>query len=430
MIWYQPAIDKLQQIHQGPPFEVRLWNNERIRIGHEKGPERFVLHFRTRTSLIRSLLQSSLGLGESYANGSVVVEGDLEDVLTALGSAYLRLSPPGAVKRFVRKLLSRSLPQEKADVERHYGLGNAFYEMYLDKRLQYSCGYFRTPQDTLDQAQEQKIAHTVRKLDLRPGQRLLDIGCGWGHLMFHAAEEYGVECVGLTLCDNQATYIREQAAARGLKVDVRIANYLEFETQEKWDRVVSVGMMCHVGQNKADAFYDKLHSLLAPGAICLTHCISKMKEAPGADPFVEKHVFPGYWFFSLEGQTRRSVERGLNVIDVENLRRHYAMTAHHWRRNFLRNYALIKARMNFDDQFMRTWEFYLASVVAGFRSGHLNLIQMVMSNGIQDTYPLTREFLYADRHDPADEPMPQFPLRPHVVTTTNEDPSWPEQDAR
>lgn len=416
MIWYQPAIDTLQRIHVGPAFDVRLWDGERIRVGRGDEAAQFILHFRTRTSLVRSLLQSSLGLGESYASGDVVVEGDLEDALTALGRAYLSLSPPGPLKRAVRKLVSRSLPQEKADVERHYGLGDSFYELYLDKKLQYSCGYFRTPEDTLDQAQEQKIAHTVRKLDLRKGQRLLDIGCGWGHLMFHAAEEYGVECEGLTLCDNQAAYIREQAAARRLPVKVRIANYLEFQTQEKWDRVVSVGMMCHVGENKADAFYDKLHRLLAPGAICLTHAISKMKEAPGADPFVEKHIFPGYWFFSLEGETRRAVERGLNIIDAENLRRHYAMTAHHWRRNFLRNYALIKARMNFDDHFMRTWEFYLASVVAGFRSGHLNLIQMVMSNGIQDQYPLTREFLYKNgRHRPADEALPVFPLRSRTV---------------
>ena len=116
MIWYQPAIDKLLQIHHGPPFELRLWDREQIRIGKDEGPERFVLHFRTRTALVRSLLQSSLGLGESYADGSVVVEGDLEDVLTALGTAYLRLSPPGPVKRLVRKFLIRSLPQEKADV--------------------------------------------------------------------------------------------------------------------------------------------------------------------------------------------------------------------------------------------------------------------------------------------------------------------------
>jgi len=252
----------------------------------------------------------------------------------------------------------------------------------------------------LDQAQYQKIAHTARKLHLRKGQRLLDIGCGWGHLMFHAAETYGVSCVGLTLCDNQAAYIRKEAAARRLPVEVRIMNYLEFDEAQKWDRVVSVGMMCHVGQSRADAFYDKLKSLLAPGAICLTHAISKMKEAPSADPFVEKHVFPGYWFFSLEGETRRAVERGMNVIDVENLRRHYAMTAHHWRRNFLRNYDVIKARFGFDDRFLRTWEFYLASVVAGFRSGHLNLIQMVMSNGINDAYPLTREFLYHETPPP------------------------------
>jgi cyclopropane-fatty-acyl-phospholipid synthase len=411
MSWYTRGIEQLRRFHDGAPYEIVLWSGERLRIGDKPGTPQFAIHFRTRTALVRSFLQSSLGLGESYARGDVTIDGDLEDALTALGAVYLQISPPGPIKRIVKQVLSRSLPQEKADIEHHYGLGNEFYELYLDKKLQYSCGYFRTPEDTLDQAQEQKIAHTTRKLDLRKGQRLLDIGCGWGHLMFHAAEKYGVECVGITLCDNQASYIRERAAALGLPVQVRVMNYLELPETQKWDRVVSVGMMCHVGASRADAYYDKIAGLLAPGAICLNHCISKMKEAPGADPFVAKHVFPGYWFFSLEGQTRRAAERRLNVIDVENLRRHYAMTAHHWRRNFLRNYDVIKRRLGFDDKFMRTWEFYLASVVAGFRSGHLNLIQMVLSNGINDAYPLTRDFLYSsERPRPIEGRLPEFPL--------------------
>jgi cyclopropane-fatty-acyl-phospholipid synthase len=174
-------------------------------------------------------------------------------------------------------------------------------------------------------------------------------------------------------------------------------------------------MMCHVGQKRADEFYDKLQALSAPGAIVLTHCISKMKESSGSDPFVEKHVFPGYWFFSLEGETNRAVDRGFNVLDVENLRRHYAMTAHHWRKRFLANYEAIKRKMRFDERFMRTWDFYLASVVAGFRAGHLNLIQMTMSQGINDEYPLTREFLYErERPSPVIGRIPTFPLRPRM----------------
>jgi cyclopropane-fatty-acyl-phospholipid synthase len=373
--------------------------------------------FKTRMAFVRSVMQTTLGFGESYVNGEIEIDGDLEDAYTALAEHGLRMQKraPSRIKGWVSGAIARSLPQEKADIEHHYGRGDEFYELYLDKKLQYSCGYFRTLEDSLDLAQEQKIAHTVRKLDLRKGQRLLDIGCGWGHLMFHAAEQYGVECVGITLCDNQAKYIREEAYRRKLPVQVRTVNYLELDESVKWDRIVSVGMMCHVGESRADAFYDKLKALSAPSAIVLTHCISKMKEAPGSDPFVAKHVFPGYWFFSLEGETRRAVERGFNVLDVENLRRHYAMTAHHWRRNFLRNWDPIKKKMGFDDRFMRTWEFYLASVVGGFRSGHMNLIQMVMSNGINDEYPLTRDFLYTrERPRPHLEKVPTFPLRPRA----------------
>jgi cyclopropane-fatty-acyl-phospholipid synthase len=395
-----------------------FWNGEQHRIGPKGGEPEFVIHFKTRTAWVRSLMQSTLGFGEAYVSGELEVIGDLEDAYTALAEHAVRerlRSSQSVLRGWMTRTIARSLPQEKADIEHHYGRGNEFYELYLDKKLQYSCGYFRTPEDTLDQAQDQKISHTVRKLDLRKGMRLLDIGCGWGHLMFHAAEQYGVECVGITLCENQAKYIREQAKLRKLPVEVRVMNYLELDEAKKWDRIVSVGMMCHVGESRADAFYDKLERLSANGAIVLTHCISKMQESPNSDPFVAKHVFPGYWFFSLEGETKRAVERGFNVIDVENLRRHYAMTAHQWRRNFLRNYDLIKDRMKFDDRFMRTWDFYLASVVGGFRSGYLNLIQMTMSKGINDQYPLTREFLYArERPAPLLSKVPTFPLRPRV----------------
>jgi cyclopropane-fatty-acyl-phospholipid synthase len=388
---------KLQQAlenYRGVPFELRDWEGQTHRAGD--GPPRFAIHFRTREALVRSFRETTLGFGEAYARGDVTIDGDLEEVATALVGNYKAIVGQGYVPGWLKKLLGRTLLRQKSDIEHHYGLGNDFYRFYLDKKLQYSCGYFRTREDSLDLAQEQKIAHTAAKLDLRPGQCLLDIGCGWGHLMFHAAETYGVECLGITLCDNQASYIREEAKARNLPVEVRVTNYLELDERLKWDRIVSVGMMCHVGQKYADRYYDKVKALLAPRAVCLLHCIAKMKEAPGSDPFVQKHVFPGYWFFSLEGMTRRAVERGLNVMDVENLRRHYALTAHHWRRNFLHNYGRIKATLGFDDYFMRIWEFYFACVIAGFRTGQMNLIQMVFSNGINDDYPWTREFLYRD----------------------------------
>ncbi len=385
-------LEKAVATHEGTPFTVRDWDGKLYRAG--SGDPCFEIHFRTRDALVRSFLQPNLGFGEAYARGDVTIDGDLEEVLVTLVGPSLAAHKKGWLARWWNSLLARSLPREKADIEHHYGLGNDFYRYYLDKKLQYSCGYFRTPDDTLDQAQEQKIAHTAAKLNLQSGQRLLDIGCGWGHLMFHAAEKYGVKCLGITLCDNQAAYIREEAAARGLPVEVRVQNYLELDDSYKWERLVSVGMMCHVGQSRADAYFDKIKSLLAPGGVCLLHCIAKMKESTIANPFVAKHVFPGYWFFSLEGMTHRAVARDLNIMDVENLRRHYALTAHHWRKNFLRNYAAIQAKMGFGDPFMRTWEFYLASVVAGFRTGQINLIQMVLSNGINDDYPMTREFLY------------------------------------
>ena len=392
-------LDRALADHRGEPFEVVLPSGAHARYGRAVGAPRFVVRFRTRAAVLRSLLEAGLGFGEAYAGGEIeLMAGDLEDALTILGTLghYERGAASGRLAGLVRRTVARTLPREKADVEHHYGIGDNFYRYYLDRKLQYSCAYFRSPDDSLDQAQEQKIAYTLRKLDLRPGQRLLDVGCGWGHLMLAAAEVHGARCLGITLCDNQAAYIREQARARGLPVEVRVQSYLELDEREPFERVVSVGMMCHIGEARIDAFFDKIAALLAPGGVGLLHCIAHMVDSSEVDPFVEKHVFPGYWFNSLEGITRRSVHRGLHVLDVENLRRHYALTAHHWRRNLLANWDAIKRDLGFDDRFLRTWELYLAQVVAGFRNGGLHLIQTVLSNGIQDSYPLTREHLYRE----------------------------------
>ena len=395
MIDYRRRLHDAISKYNGRAFEFLYWDGKRVRFGN--GEPHFTMNFKTEEALKRTVLESSLGMGEAYARGDITVDGELDDALTALADVYMTMEPEGLLSSWTRRALARTLPAEKDHIEHHYGRGDEFYKYYLDQKLQYSCAYFKSQDETLDQAQENKIAHTAAKLHLQRGQHLLDVGCGWGHLMFHAAETYGVKCTGLTLCDNQAQYIREQAKARNLPVDVRVMNYLELDSKHKWDRLVSVGMMCHIGEANADAYYDKIKSLLAPGAVCLLHCIAKMKEGSGSDPFVEKHVFPGYWFFSLQGMTTHAVDRGLNIIDVENLRRHYGLTAWHWRKNFLRNYDKIKAAMSFDDVFMRTWEFYLASVVAGFRSGYLNLVQMVMTNGVNDAYPWTRDFIYKEK---------------------------------
>src|SRR5262245_19010234 len=389
------TVLKLLRNHHGAPFTIVDWKGESTQIG--SGPSRFALHFKTRESMARSLLSSSLGFGEGYASGDIVIDGDLEEVLVALYGIYMATA--GNVTLWAKlKLAVHATPlgRQKANIEHHYGRGDDFYKLFLDKNLQYSCGYFRTREDSLDLAQEQKIAHTVANLHLQPGQRLIDIGCGWGHLMFHAAETYGVECLGLTLCDNQGAFIRAEAKRRKLPIEVRVMNYLDVPEHEQFDRVVSVGMMCHIGPKYIEQYFDKVKQLTAPGGVCLLHFISKMEESLSVDPFVATHIFPGYWFNSVEGVTQRSVRRGFHVLDLENLLRHYGMTAHHWRRNFLRNFAEIKSVMKFDDVFMRAWEFYLASVVAGFTTGQMHLVQIVMSNGLCDEYPWTRHFLYDD----------------------------------
>ncbi len=385
--------ESLLKDYQGPAFEFHYWDDLCDRFG--KGEPFAKIHFKTRRAFVRSIMTKDLGFGEGYASQEIVIDGDLERLMAIFGDILKNTTFQTFWLRLSQKLLARSLKREKLHIEHHYGLGNEFYQYYLDKRMQYSCGYFRTQEDTLDQAQEQKIDHITRKLFLKKGQRLLDIGCGWGHLMFEAASRYGVECIGITLCDNQAKYIREMAKKLHLPVEVRVQNYLELPKDEKWERLVSVGMMCHIGQKRIHQFWDKVSSLIAPKGIALLHCVAKMKESSDTSPFVQKYIFPGYWYNSIEGMVTRAVARDFQVIDIENLRRHYTLTLHHWRNHLLKNKEAIQKTMGFTDEFMRAWEFYLAIGAAGFASGTSSLIQMVVSKGINDEYPWTRDFLYS-----------------------------------
>ncbi|WP_437671945.1 class I SAM-dependent methyltransferase [Sorangium sp. So ce131] len=417
---FREALARLLERHDGIPFELRLWGGERLRFG--AGAPEFAVTFRTRRALCEAALRGTLGLGEAYVRRELVFEGDLEDALTGLfqlartvGDRLPRLAPlelpleRGAARvldALKPSLLGGASRREKLAVERHYGLGNDFYPLFLDRRLQTSCAYFRSAGEALDDAQAHKLTLVARKLALRRGQRLLDLGCGWGHFMFHAAETYGVQCLGVTLCDNQARYIREQAAARRLPVEVRVMGCEELEDEACWDRIVSFGSMCHAGGRRIEVFYDRVKALLARGGLCLLESVTRDRESPRTDPFVEKHIFPGYWAPSLEGMAARAAARGLDVLDAEDLRRHSALTAQGWRRNFLENRERIARVTGFGEVFMRTWEFYLASAVAAFRTGHLSFVQMVLANGPQREIPLARAALYAAEEPPPRERAP------------------------
>ncbi|WP_437895715.1 class I SAM-dependent methyltransferase [Sorangium sp. So ce124] len=420
---FKEAASRLLERHGGTPFELRFWGGERLRFG--AGSPEFAVTFRTRRSLCETAFRGTLGLGEAYVRREVTFEGDLEDSLAGLfqlarsvEARLPRLVPAsssfdrglsGVLDALRLGLLSGAAKRERLAVERHYGLGNDFYPLYLDRRLQTSCGYFSSPGETLDDAQAHKISLVARKLALRRGHRLVDLGCGWGHLMFHAAEAYGVQCLGITLCENQARYIREQAAARRLPVEVRVMSCDELEDEPRWDRLVSLGSMCHAGERRIEVFYDRVKALLAPGGVCVLESVTREQESSRTDPFLQKHIFPGYWPPSLHGMATRASTRGLDVLDAENLRRHSALTARCWRRNFLENREKIERITGFDGAFMRTWEFYLACAAAAFRSGHLGAIQMVLSNGAPRDYPLAREPLYATEEPSLRERAPIVP---------------------
>lgn len=401
---FRQALKRLLERYDGTPFELRFWDGNRLRLG--AGAPEFSLTFRTRRALYETVARSTLGLGEAYVRREVVFDGDLEDALTGLCGLTQRVA--GRLPRFALPgvagvmdalglgAAARAAGRESVAAVRPEDLGDDFYSCYLGRRLQIATGYFATPGETLDQAQTHKMVLTTKKLALRRGQRLLDIGCGWGHFMFHVAETYGVQCLGLTTSESQARAIRAQAAARRLPVEVRVMGYEDMEDEARWDRIVSLGSVGDAGERRMDGLYDKVKALLSPSSgVCLLESVTRTAEAPRADPFLQRYILRGSFLPSLEEMAARAAARGLDVLDVENLRRHSALTAHCWRRNFLQNQEKIRRLTGLDDSFLRMWEFYLAYTVAAFRAGHLGVVQMVMSNGAHAEVPLAREPLFA-----------------------------------
>jgi cyclopropane-fatty-acyl-phospholipid synthase len=340
-----------------------------------------------------------LYLGEAYMNGTLVIEeGDIYDLLDMLCSnaeAALNhsvLSPIwngfGTFLRTVQQW--NPVPKAKANVAHHYDLSDTLYELFLDRDRQYSCGYFERPEDDLETAQYAKKRHLAAKLLLRPGMKVLDIGCGWGGLALFLARETGADVTGLTLSEEQHKVATRRAAQAGLAERVRF--HLRDYRQEtgSYDRIVSVGMFEHVGVPQYSAYFGKLRELLAPGGVALLHSIGRM-DGPGVtNPWIRKYIFPGGYVPALSEVLPVVEKTGLWVCDIEVLRLHYARTLRLWRRRFRQNWDKVLAL--YDERFCRMWEFYLAGSEIAFRHmGHM-VFQMQISN-VLEAVPLTRDYI-------------------------------------
>ncbi|MFV0517934.1 MAG: class I SAM-dependent methyltransferase [Aminipila sp.] len=335
------------------------------------------------------MTSTSLALAEAYMKRDIEVDEDLFEVLNSfLGEMGKFTTNRKALKGLLNT--STSKRNQKNEVSSHYDIGNEFYKLWLDETMSYSCAYFKHRSDTLYQAQVNKVEHILQKLHIEPGMTLLDIGCGWGFLLMHAAKKYGVKGVGITLSKEQHTKFKEDIEKEGLQdvLEAKLMDYRELEKQDlKFDRIVSVGMLEHVGRENYELFMKNVKSSLKPGGLCLLHYISGMKELSG-DPFMKKYIFPGGMLPSLREVVNLMGDEDMHCIDVESLRRHYTRTLLMWRDNFLDHKDEIEKAHG--DEFTRMWELYLTSCAATFWNGIIDLHQILMSNGINNKIPMNR----------------------------------------
>ncbi len=413
-------LDELFAGYGRRDFAVRLWDGSMW--GAEPGkPARFTLVLRHPGALRAMLLPpSELALGEAYIYDDVDIEGEIEAVFPLADHLLGRgRFPAGDRLRLARRLLAlparngarptgrrarlrgrkHSRARDRQAVTYHYDRSNEFFGLFLDRRMVYSCAYFAEPDIDLDAAQERKLDYICRKLRLRPGERLLDVGCGWGALVLHAAERYGVDALGITLSEPQAELAQERIAAAGLegtcRVDVR--DYREIDERDSYDKIVSVGMFEHVGRRLLREYFARARRALRPGGAFLNHGIAQAAQArrPRGPSFNERYVFPDGELVPVSTTLAAAEAAGLEVRDVESLREHYALTLRHWRRRLEERRT--EARDAADEVTYRVWRLYMAGSAYGFDTGRLSVYQalLVKPDRGKSGLPLTRADWYS-----------------------------------
>jgi cyclopropane-fatty-acyl-phospholipid synthase len=384
------------------PLTIELPSGRRI----DMGPKPNVLLRLKSTSAIRTLLNPTLGnLGTAYVEGEIDLEGSIDDIL----EVGVRLSDTTGEDEFTRpepgllaRVLAHSRSRDKERIEYHYDVSDAFYQLFLDERMLYSCAYYRHDDDSLDQAQSDKLDHILRKVRLQPGDRLLDVGCGWGGLVIRAAER-GAYAVGVTLSENQFKYARERIAALGLqdRCEVRLQDYRDIPEIGAYDKITSVGMFEHVGMKNLPLYFEQMHSLLKDGGAVLMHGITsthpqKRQVGRGAGDFIDKYVFPDGELPHMSDVARAMAEQGFEVVDVESLRRHYALTLAAWAQRLDRHPD--EAIRLVGDKRFRIWRVYLAGCSVGFRDNWMNIHQLLackLGGRGANPFPMTRDWMYS-----------------------------------
>jgi cyclopropane-fatty-acyl-phospholipid synthase len=372
-------------------MRVRLWDGSILQEGDGLSP---TLGIERRRAMRRILANPNLGFGDGYSEGEVTVDGDLTAFLVrlfrTLGRSTNRLLPwlwghvAGSPRLNTRE-------QARDNIHSHYDLGNDFYALWLDERMVYTCAYYPSPDATLAEAQLAKLDHVCRKLALEPDQEVLELGCGWGALAIHMAEHYGVRVKAYNISTEQVRFASEQAERKKLTGRVEFVQDDYRAASGRYDRVVSVGMLEHVGLENYGDLGAVIDRCLSPEGLGLLHSIGR--NAPRRmDPWIEKRIFPGAHPPTLSEMDGILSPHRMCVLDVENLRLHYARTCRDWRERYEAHFREVAQR--FDSHFARAWRLYLAGSEAAFVSGTLQLFQVLFTRDGNQRFPWTRDHLY------------------------------------
>ncbi len=387
------------------PLEIIYWDGDRKICGPETNDAvtnpACALHFKSKKAAQQSIFRGSLGFGEAYMDGEIEVNGDLQQIIRlSLHPVFDSCQAP-----IVSKLLPlaglfynyNSIGGAHKAIAYHYDRGNDFYQEWLDDSMSYSCAYFKAPDNSLEEAQQNKFEHICRKLQLQPGERLLDVGCGWGGMLIYAAQHYQVTGVGYTLSQNQLDYARDWAQRAGIadQVSFHLQDYREAEGT--FDKFVSIGMFEHVGRKYYPDFFTKAVELLKPGGLGLLHTIGKNDGTP-TDSWITTYIFPGGELPQLYDICQLAGQHDLRIIDIENLRYHYHLTLEHWIRRFEQHLDHIRELIGDNpeetERFLRCWRLYLNGSSVNFLHGPLDLYQLTFTRGLTNELPLTREHIY------------------------------------
>ena len=389
----------LNKLFQKDGFLLIDANSNKYIIGTPKNNKPITVKILDKKLHYKLFFRPDLYFGEAYSNGDIQIEnGSLTDFLDIalmnIGRGELNFFSMLINKLYgsYRYLTNFNfIKKSKMNVAHHYDLSDDLYSLFLDPKKQYSCGYFINENDTLEDAQNNKIQHIIKKLNIKPNQKVLDIGCGWGSLAIDIAKSNNCEVTGITLSENQFNYCVKKAKKLNLEnqVTFKLIDYRQLD--EKFDRIVSVGMFEHVGRKFYKNFFKKIDNLLKDDGVSLVHTIGSVNPPRDPHPWITKYIFPGGYTPSLSEVVTPVEKAGLIVSDIEVLKLHYSHTLKHWKENCIKN--KIQIINMFDEKFFRMWEFYLASCESAFKWGDQVVYQFQLTKNYMST-PNTRDYIY------------------------------------